>query len=145
MIVQTPLKLSCQDVSSLLDEIFPQLLEGGKSYFVDWIKPGETQMRLVADQRHLRPGGTVSGPALMALADVSAYVIILATLGPVALAVTTSLNINFMAKPGPGDILGHCKVMKFGKRLVVVEVDIFAENQTELVAHATATYSIPPV
>ncbi|MCT4657186.1 MAG: PaaI family thioesterase [Cohaesibacter sp.] len=132
------------EVSALLDEVFPQIHEGGRCYSIDWIESGETQMRLKADNRHLRPGGTVSGPSMMALADLAAYVIILAELGPVALAVTTNLNINFLNKPGPGDLLGHCKILKKGKRLVVVDVGIRSEGQEALVAHATATYSIPP-
>ena len=138
------LVLTATEVDALLDEIFPQLNLGGKHYFIDWVRPGEAQMRLKADERHLRPGGTVSGPTMMGLADFAAYVIILATLGPVALAVTTSLNINFLTKPGPGDILAHVKVLKMGKRLVVVEVDLRSEGQEAMVAHATATYSIPP-
>lgn len=138
------LKMTKDEVSALLDEVFPQIHEGGRCYSIDWIESGETQMRLKADNRHLRPGGTVSGPSMMALADLAAYVIILAELGPVALAVTTNLNINFLNKPGPGDLLGHCKILKKGKRLVVVDVGIRSEGQEALVAHATATYSIPP-
>lgn len=138
------LKMTKDEVSALLDEVFPQIHEGGRCYSIDWIEPGETQMRLKADNRHLRPGGTVSGPSMMALADLAAYVIILAELGPVALAVTTNLNINFLNKPGPGDLLGHCKILKKGKRLIVVDVGIRSEGQEALVAHATATYSVPP-
>ncbi len=138
------LKLDKEQLSELLDEIFPQLNVGGRCYFIDWVKKGEAMLRLKATEKHLRPGGTVSGPTMMGLADYAAYVIILAELGLVALAVTTSLNINFLNKPQPGDILAHVKVLKMGKRLVVVEVDITAEGQEDLVAHATATYSVPP-
>ncbi|MCV6602652.1 MAG: PaaI family thioesterase, partial [Cohaesibacter sp.] len=105
------LKMEKAEVEALLDQKFPQIHEGGRCYFIDWIKPLETQMRLKADHRHLRPGGTISGPSMMSLADLAAYVIILAEIGPVALAVTTSLNINFLNKPGPGDLLGHCKIL----------------------------------
>ncbi|SNZ07379.1 uncharacterized domain 1-containing protein [Cohaesibacter gelatinilyticus] len=138
------LKMNKEEVSALLDKEFPQINHGGRCYHIDWVEPGETQMRLKADDRHLRPGGTVSGPSMMSLADLAAYVIILAEIGPVALAVTTSLNINFLNKPGPGDLLGHCKILKKGKRLIIVEVDIRSEGQEDLVAHATATYSVPP-
>ncbi|WP_210200494.1 PaaI family thioesterase [Cohaesibacter celericrescens] len=134
-----------QQVQELLDEQFPQLNIGGRCFFIDWIKKGEAMLRLKADERHLRPGGTVSGPAMMSLSDYAAYVLILAELGPVALAVTTSLNINFLSKPAPGDILAHVKILKSGRRLVVVEVDITSNGNDNLVAHATATYSIPPV
>ncbi|PLW76694.1 PaaI family thioesterase [Cohaesibacter celericrescens] len=139
------LKMGEQQVQELLDEQFPQLNIGGRCFFIDWIKKGEAMLRLKADERHLRPGGTVSGPAMMSLSDYAAYVLILAELGPVALAVTTSLNINFLSKPAPGDILAHVKILKSGRRLVVVEVDITSNGNDNLVAHATATYSIPPV
>lgn len=139
------LKMSAEEVDQFLDEVFPQLLIGGKCHFIDWVKKGEAQLRLKADERHLRPGGTVSGPSMMGLADYAAYVAILADIGPVALAVTTNLNINFLNKPTPGDMLAHVKILKMGKRLVIAEVDLRSEGQEDLVAHATTTYSIPPV
>lgn len=139
------LKMSAEEVDLFLDEVFPQLLIGGKCHFIDWVKKGEAQLRLKADERHLRPGGTVSGPSMMGLADYAAYVAILAEIGPVALAVTTNLNINFLNKPTPGDLLAHVKILKMGKRLVIAEVDLRSEGQEDLVAHATTTYSIPPV
>ena len=92
----------------------------------------------------LRPGGTVSGPAMFALADVAAYAAVLAHIGPVALAVTTSLNINFLRKPAPADLIAVGRLLKLGKRLAVGEVTLFSEGQEEPVAHATVTYSIPP-
>lgn len=94
---------------------------------------------------HLRPGGTVSGPALMAVADVALYLSILAILGPVALAVTTSLTINFLRKPtGDADVLGECRLLKVGKRLVVGEVILYSDGSRLPVAHVTGTYSVPP-
>lgn len=137
-------KMTADEITVLLDDIFPQLNQGKRCYFIDWVKNREAVLRLKADERHLRPGGTVSGPTMMGLADFAAYVVILAELGPVALAVTTSLNINFLMKPSPGDMLAHVRTLKMGKRLVVVEVDMWSEGQEDLVAHATATYSIPP-
>ena len=141
---EQPLKMNAEQVSDLLEEVFPQLSQGGKCHYIEWVKKGEAMLRLKADERHLRPGGTISGPSMMSLADYAAYVIILAELGPVALAVTTSLNINFLNKPEPGDLLAHVKILKLGKRLVIVEVDMHTEGQDAMVAHATATYSIPP-
>ena len=138
------LKMSAEEITDLLADIFPQLDIGGRCHFIDWVKKGEAQLRLKADERHLRPGGTVSGPVMMGLADYAAYVIILAELGPVALAVTTNLNINFLNKPKPGDLLAHVRILKLGKRLVVVSVDMRSEGEEGLVAQATATYSIPP-
>ncbi|MDP3546117.1 MAG: PaaI family thioesterase, partial [Phreatobacter sp.] len=97
------------------------------------------------DPRQLLPGGTISGPTMMTLADTGLYVAILASIGPVALAVTTNLNINFLRKPDQRDLLAECRLVKLGKRLAVGEVSIWSEgDEEELVAHATGTYSIPP-
>ena len=102
------------------------------------------KLRLEVDQTHLRPGGTISGPAMMLLADTAVYAAILTTIGAVALAVTTNLNINFLRKPEPNlDLIGESWLMKVGKRLIVGEVIIYSENDPEPVAHATCTYSLP--
>jgi acyl-coenzyme A thioesterase PaaI-like protein len=93
----------------------------------------------------LRPGGTVSGPLLMAVADLALYVAILATIGLVPLTVTTNLNINFLRKPLPyNPIVGVCKLIKVGRILVVGEVALYSDRNEEMVAHAVGTYSIPP-
>ena len=93
----------------------------------------------------LRPGGTISGPTMMALADFALYVAILGEIGIVGLAVTTNLNINFLRKPSGGvDLRGVCKLMKVGQALIVGEVWIYSIDQDEPVAHVTGTYSIPP-
>ena len=114
-------------------------------------------MRARYSEKFLRPGGTISGPVMMGLADAAVYVLVLSRIGPVELAVTTSLNINFLRKPAPGDILARATALKFGKRLVVGEVAMYSAGQNEsfesllqkaemsdVVAHATATYSVPP-
>ncbi|HTB89556.1 MAG TPA: PaaI family thioesterase [Steroidobacteraceae bacterium] len=93
----------------------------------------------------LRPGGTVSGPLLMGVADVALYVAILATIGLVPLAVTTNLNINFLRKPSSRNpIVGVCKLIKVGRILVVGEVALYSDRKEDMVAHAVGTYSIPP-
>jgi acyl-coenzyme A thioesterase PaaI-like protein len=93
----------------------------------------------------LRPGDTVSGPLLMAVADVALYVAILGTIGLVPLAVTTSLTINFLRKPSSRNpIVGVCRLMKVGRVLVVGEVALYSDRNEEMVAHAVGTYSIPP-
>jgi len=93
----------------------------------------------------LRPGDTVSGPLLMAVADVALYVAILGTIGLVPLAVTTSLTINFLRKPSARNpIVGVCRLMKVGRILVVGEVALYSDRNEEMVAHAVGTYSIPP-
>ncbi len=93
----------------------------------------------------LRPGGTVSGPVMMTLADVALYVAILGEIGIVPLTVTTSLNINFLRKPAAGAaVIGVCKLIKLGKSLAIGEVSIYSEGSDALVAHAVGTYAIPP-
>lgn len=131
-------------LNRFLETDFPQLHTDGKVFEVVDVSPGSVVMRLMPNERHLRPGGTVSGPTLFALADVGAYCAVLAHIGPVALAVTTSLNINFLRKPKLGPLTCTCRLLKLGKRLAVMEASIFDEDADDLVAHATATYSIPP-
>lgn len=105
---------------------------------------GHARARLPFDAVHIRPGGTVSGPAMMALADFAMYALVLGMIGPVKLAVTTSLNINFLRRPGPADIVADARILKLGKRLAVGEVNLYSARHDDPVAHVTATYSIPP-
>ena len=131
------------DLAAFLDREFPQLHIGGQTYFIDEVGPLSARMRMAYHERHLRPGGTISGPSMMALADLALYAAILAHIGPVALAVTTSLNFNFLRKPEPRALIADCRLLKLGKRLAVGEVSIFSEGSSEVVCHATGTYSIP--
>jgi uncharacterized protein (TIGR00369 family) len=95
-------------------------------------------------ERELRPGGTVSGPVMMTLADVALYIAILARIGIVPLAVTTNLSINFLRKPrADRRVVARCRLMKLGRTLAVGEVWIFSEGEEDPVAHATGTYAIP--
>ncbi|SON55976.1 hypothetical protein HDIA_2435 [Hartmannibacter diazotrophicus] len=106
---------------------------------------GETaSIRLQAQDNHLRPGGTISGPTMMTLADIACWIVILAHIGTVALTVTTHLSIDFLRKPAPGALIGKARLMKLGKRLAVADCDLWSESAGTLVAHASATYSIPP-
>ncbi len=100
--------------------------------------------RFEVAKKHLRPGDTVSGPTLMALADVAMYAALLGEIGLVPLAVTTNLNINFLRKPAQKDVYAEAKLLKVGKRLAVGEVTLYSDGETEPVAHVTCTYSIPP-
>ena len=131
------------ELTAFLDREFPQIHLGGRTYFVDEVGPLSARMRMEYHDRHLRPGGTISGPAMMALADLALYVAILAHIGPVALAVTTSLNFNFLRKPEPRALIADCRLMKLGKRLAVGDVSIYSEGSPDMVCHATGTYSIP--
>jgi len=136
--------MSVDEVEAFLEAEFPQLRLGGRMVSVESVGPMTARLRLHSDERHLRPGGTVSGPAMFMLADVGIYVAILAQIGPVALAVTTNLNINFLRKPAQGDVIAEILLLKLGKRLAVGEATLFAESDDEPVAHAVGTYSIPP-
>jgi uncharacterized protein (TIGR00369 family) len=129
-----------QEVAQFLATAFPQ----SKCVVREVGNRGAT-VSLGIGERELRPGGTVSGPALMALADMALYVAIFGEIGIVPLAVTTSLTINFLRKPvASKDIVGVCKLMKLGKSLAVGEVSLYSEGLDEPVAHVVGTYSIPP-
>ena len=106
--------LTVDEVNALLAEVYPQLNEHYNFYEAIDVFPGGCTVRLNADERHLRPGGTVSGPSLFTLADIGGYVCVLSHAGPDALSVTTSLNINFMRKAPAGPIVGHCRILKLG-------------------------------
>jgi uncharacterized protein (TIGR00369 family) len=108
------------------------------------IGPGSATLRLRFAKNHIRPGGTIAGPVMMALADVTLYAVVLSLLGQAELAVTTSLNVNFLKKPKPADLLCHGRILKLGKRLAVGECSLYSEGEDDLVAHVTGTYSLPP-
>lgn len=127
------------DIAQFLMREFPQ----SKSV-VDAVGDRMATVRHPIGEAELRPGGTVSGPVMMTVADVALYVAILGEIGIVPLTVTTSLNINFLRKPASGrDIIGVCRLLKLGKSLAVGEVTIYSEGIAEPVAHAVGTYAIP--
>jgi len=134
--------MTADEINAYLKVVYPQLNDQYSDYLAIDVKPGECTVRLNANERHLRPGNTVSGPCLFTLADIGGYVCVLSHVGREALAVTTSLTINFMRKAGPGPVDGHCRILKLGKSLMVFDIDIVADGAT--VAHATGTYAIPP-
>lgn len=114
-------------------------------FAVDRADANGVTLRLIAQERHLRPGGTVSGPAMFGLADVAMYLAILSRIGPVALAVTTNCSIDFMRKPAAGrDLRAEARLLKLGRRLAVGDVLIFSEGEADPVARAGLTYAIPP-
>ena len=138
-------KMTVEELERFLDSHFPDMAQRAVS--VERVDENFAQVRLRYHDRHLRPGGTIAGPSLMMLADMAMYMALLAMIGPVALAVTTNLNINFLRKPSQVDVIAECKLLKLGKRLAVGEVTMYSdgssEGDTEPVAHATVTYSIP--
>lgn len=139
----TPL-MNADEVNALLQSVYPQLNEAMTGYRAVEIFPGGCVVRLDATEKHLRPGNTVSGPALFTLADIGGYVCVLSHAGPDALSVTTNLNINFMRKAEAGPIDGYCRILKLGRNLMVFDIEMTAGPEKVVVAHATGTYSIPP-
>ena len=129
------------DLHKFLEEQFPQAAH--LDLKIEHLDDTTIRLRLPTHESHLRPGGTVSGPTLVWLVDLSFYLLIMGRLGPVAMAVTTNLNINFMRKPEPGDLLGEGRLMKLGRSLAVGDFTIWSDGKKEPVAHATVTYSIP--
>lgn len=135
-------RMDAQALERFLDDTFPQARAAG--FRIAAVDDARVELTLRTTAAHLRPGGTVSGPTLMTLADSAAYFIILARLGPVALAVTTNLEIHFLRKPEPGELRATATLLKLGKRIAVARVEIHGDDGGELLAHATVTYSIPP-
>ena len=136
-------KLSVEELQNLLDAEFPHTFHRDGGYVIEEVWLGGSRVRKHFDQASLRPGGTIAGTTLMALTDIAMYVAILATIGWKPLTGTTNLNINFLRKPEPRDLLGEARLLKLGKRLVIGDIAIRTDGQEELVAHATSTYSIP--
>lgn len=125
-----------------LDREFPQVKD---MFAVTAAGEGCATLRLVPGPAHLRPGGTVSGPTIFALADVAAYLALLTRIGPVALAVTTNCSIDFMRKPPEGAALTcEARVLKLGRSLAVLDAFVHAEGVEGPVARAGLTYAIPP-
>ena len=132
--------MNSDEIQRFLQQEFPE-----NPMVVESCENRRAILRLDVDHTHLRPGGTISGPTMMLLADTAMYAAILTTMGGVVLAVTTNLNINFLRKPeAHRDLVGESWLMKMGKRLIVGEVIIYSQGDPEPVAHATCTYSIPP-
>lgn len=135
--------LSAEAIDRLIDHHFPEIHFGGKTLFVDVVTAKGAVVRLENHARNLRPGGTVSGPAMFSLADLGVYAAVLGRIGEAGLqAVTTNMSLNFLRRPEPGVIVADVELLSFGKRLIVAEVRLIAESGL-LVAVATATYAMP--
>jgi len=135
-------KISLEEFQALIEADLPLVeLFGIRAVSIG---SGIATMRMHFNSSLIRPGGTIAGPALMALADVTLYAVVLGLIGRVPLAVTTTMTINFLKKPDPVDVVSEGRILKLGKRLAVVECALHSVNDEELVAHVTGTYSIPP-
>ncbi|MGB7287365.1 MAG: PaaI family thioesterase [Salaquimonas sp.] len=134
--------MTAAELSEYVETVFSQSTM--YNWAVQELREGAITVVMKTGESDIRPGGTVSGPTMFALADIAAYMLILGHIGKVALAVTTSLNINFLSKPEPGDLVAIARLIKLGKRLAVCEIWISSGHSDVIVAQATATYSIPP-
>ncbi|WP_170324877.1 PaaI family thioesterase [Ruegeria arenilitoris] len=136
------LEMGREDLMEYMKQIFPQV---HRDFVVEELTEDSIVMRLVVEDRHLRPGGTVSGPSMFGLADVCVYALILARKGRQSLAVTTNSSLDFLRKPEGGkDMIAQCRLLKLGRNLAVGDVLMFSEGSDKPVARATMTYSLPP-
>ncbi len=136
------LKMNKSELSDFLNEVFPEVWD---QFAVEDLSEMAVTVRLKVGPDHLRPGGTVSGPSMFALADVSVYAAVLGMVGPKALAVTTGCSMDFMRKPAANtDLIGKCTLLKLGRVLAVGDVLLYSEGLDAPVARASMTYSIPP-
>lgn len=135
-------KITVPEFQQLIDEHLPLIELFGIR--IESLGDGRASMQMAFTPSLMRPGGTVAGPALMALADVTLYAVVLSLVGKVELAVTTNLNIHFLRKPRPADVHADGRILKLGKRLAVGEVLLYSVGEDDPVAHVTGTYSIPP-
>src|SRR6202035_2225872 len=138
-------RMTVAELEQFLREEFPQAFSAG-DIAIESADGTSCLLRQRYSERMLRPGGTVSGPTLMALADFAMYVVLLSAIGPVGLAVTTNLNINFLRRGPPGqDVLAAARLLKLGKRLAVGEINLLSGTSPDPIAHVTSTYSIPNI
>ena len=137
--------MDADEIAELLHEVFPQAFYPGCGLMIERVDYADIRVRRHFQDGFLRPGGTISGPTMMELADFAMYVAVFSAIGPQPLAVTTNLSINFLRKPTKADLVADARLMKVGKRLAVGEVTIYSEGVAEPVAHVTSTYSIPEV
>jgi uncharacterized protein (TIGR00369 family) len=136
------LKMDVEALNALMRSEFSQV---ANDFIVQSVAPMEAVVRMPVADEHLRPGGTISGPTMFALADVSMYLVVLAMIGPVTLAVTTNCSIDFMRKPTAGvDLIASARIHKLGRSLAVGDVLIHSEGMDAPVARASLTYAIPP-
>lgn len=131
--------LGVVELQEILDGAFPE----ADVAHVEEVTDDSVLVSITVTDRQGRPGGTLSGPTMMMLADTSAWLVIMANVGPVLLAVTTSLHIDFLRKPQITDLMARARLLKLGRKLAVADVELFSRGTTDLVAKAQVTYSLP--
>ena len=136
--------MTVADLEAFLAREFPQAFHPGSGLSIETVEHGRARVRLAYSEKFIRPGGTVSGPTMMMLADFALYLAVLSAIGPVPLAVTINFNINFLRRPEQRDLIADARILKLGKRLAVMDVSLYSEGLDPPVAHVTSTYSIPP-
>jgi uncharacterized protein (TIGR00369 family) len=139
-----PVVMTIPELERFLAAEFSQAFHPDSGLAIEALWERGCRVRQAFRDGHVRPGGTISGPTMMALADFTMYVAVLAAIGPVPLAVTINLNINFLRKPAQRDLVAEARLLKLGQRLATGEVTIRSDGEDDPVAHVTSTYSIPP-
>tara|TARA_B100001063_G_C16272692_1_gene315242 strand:+ start:44 stop:460 length:417 start_codon:yes stop_codon:yes gene_type:complete len=135
--------LNAQEIEDSIKQWVPMAADIGLK--VEKVSQAYARIRIPFQDKHIRPGGTISGPVMMTAADTAMYVAILGSLGNMAMAVTSNLNINFLKRPEQLDLIAEAQILKLGKRMAFCEVGLRCEGSEELVAHVTGSYSLPPV
>jgi uncharacterized protein (TIGR00369 family) len=135
-------QITIEDFTRLTGAELPLVGEFGMR--VETMEAGKVTARLPYERRSLRPGGTIAGPMMMALADYTMYAVVLSMQARAVGAVTVNLNINFLSRPEQRDLIAEGRIVKLGKRLAFGEVVLHSEGRPDPVAHVTASYSIPP-
>ena len=138
------IRMTVKELEHFLAAEFPQVFHPQSGLAIEALWDGGCRVRQSYLEASIRPGGTILGPTMMALADFAMYVAVLAAIGPVPLAVTINLNINFLRRPGPRDLTAEARLLKLGRRLATGEVTVFSDGEEGPIAHVTSTYSIPP-
>ena len=135
--------MTATELMQLMTDVFPQARP--ERFRIESVgEGGHVVFRYLTTDEDIRPGNTIAGPVLMAVSDLAVYLSVLSAIGPIPLAVTTNLNINFLRKPGTGELVVEARLLKLGKQLAVGEAYVRSVDGGTLVSHATVTYSIPP-
>lgn len=140
--IAKPPRITAEEFAAVMRDLVPYV--GQLAIRVQSLGYGTISLVMPASDRLLRPGGTIAGPAQMALADIAMYGLVMSRLGRLELAVTTSLSMNFLRRPAPADMTAEGRLLKLGRRLAVGEVTLISPGHAEPVAHAIVTYSLPP-